>query len=49
VAEAARQQLEINEIAGPKVEEIVRGAYALPPEVIKIAGEAVKLTGAAGR
>jgi tripartite-type tricarboxylate transporter receptor subunit TctC len=47
VAEAARQQLEINEIAGPKVEEIVRGAYALPPEVIKIAGEAVKLTGAA--
>jgi tripartite-type tricarboxylate transporter receptor subunit TctC len=45
LAEANRQQLEINEVSGEKVEDIIRSAFALPPEVIKIAGEAVKLTG----
>jgi tripartite-type tricarboxylate transporter receptor subunit TctC len=46
IAEASRLQLEINEIPGEKVEQILHAAFALPPEVIKIAGEAVKLTGA---
>jgi tripartite-type tricarboxylate transporter receptor subunit TctC len=45
IAEANRQQLELNEISGAKVEDIIRSAFALPADVIKVAGEAVKLTG----
>jgi tripartite-type tricarboxylate transporter receptor subunit TctC len=48
VAEARRQHLEIEEVAGDRVAEIVAGAYALSPDIIKVAGEVMNPTGARG-
>ena len=44
-AEAKKQNIEINEISGERVAEVIRRAYAMPPEVIKAANEAMTLTG----
>jgi tripartite-type tricarboxylate transporter receptor subunit TctC len=46
VAEAKKQNIEIKEIPGERVAEVIRRAYAMPPEVIKAAKEAMSLTGA---
>jgi tripartite-type tricarboxylate transporter receptor subunit TctC len=48
VAEARRQHLEIEEVAGERVAEIVAGAYALPADIIKAASETMNATGARG-
>jgi tripartite-type tricarboxylate transporter receptor subunit TctC len=45
VAEANKQNIEIKEIPGERVAEVIRRAYAMPPDVIKAAKEAMSLTG----
>jgi tripartite-type tricarboxylate transporter receptor subunit TctC len=45
IAEAKKQSLEIKEIPGERVAEVIRRAYGMPPEVIKAAKEAMSLTG----
>jgi tripartite-type tricarboxylate transporter receptor subunit TctC len=47
VAEAERQHLEIQEVDGDKLARLLQSAYALPPEVVRAANEAMALTGAA--
>jgi tripartite-type tricarboxylate transporter receptor subunit TctC len=47
IAEAERQHLEIQEVSGDKVADLIRSAYAFPPDVVKAANEAMALTGAA--
>jgi tripartite-type tricarboxylate transporter receptor subunit TctC len=47
IAEAAKQRIEIEEVAGDKVARIVEDAFAMPPEVIKAAKESMSLTGGA--
>ncbi len=44
-ADAAKAHIEINEVGGEEVEKIVRDAYAMPPDVIHAANEAMNLTG----
>jgi tripartite-type tricarboxylate transporter receptor subunit TctC len=46
VAEAERQHIEIAEVDGDKIARLLQGAYALPPDVVKAANEAMALTGA---
>jgi tripartite-type tricarboxylate transporter receptor subunit TctC len=45
-AEAARMRLEINYVDGPSVAKTLKEAYAVPADVVKVAGEAMNLTGA---
>jgi tripartite-type tricarboxylate transporter receptor subunit TctC len=47
IAEAKRQNIEIKEITGEHVTEVLRRAYAMPADVIKAANEAMSLTGMA--
>jgi tripartite-type tricarboxylate transporter receptor subunit TctC len=47
IAEAKKQNLEIKEIPGEQVAEVIRRAYAMPPDVIKAANDAMTLTGTA--
>jgi tripartite-type tricarboxylate transporter receptor subunit TctC len=47
IAEAERQHLEIAEVSGEKVADLLKAAYALPPDVVKAANESMALTGAA--
>src|SRR5207237_8039018 len=48
IADAKRANIEIEEISGDKVAQIVAHAYGMPPDVIKAAKEAMSLTGASG-
>jgi len=48
IAEAERQHLEIQEVSGDKVAKLLAGAYAMSPDVVKAANEAMALTGAGG-
>ena len=41
IAEAKRQSIEIEEVSGEKVAEVVRDAYALPPDIVAAAKEAM--------
>jgi tripartite-type tricarboxylate transporter receptor subunit TctC len=45
VADAKRQRLEIDEVAGEKVAAIIAETFALPPDVVKAANDAMHLTG----
>ena len=45
IAEAKRQNIELKEISGERVAEVIRNAYAMPPEVIKAAKDAMNLSG----
>jgi tripartite-type tricarboxylate transporter receptor subunit TctC len=45
IADAKRQRLEIDEVAGEKVAAIIAATFALPPEVVKAANDAMHLTG----
>jgi tripartite-type tricarboxylate transporter receptor subunit TctC len=47
IAEAKKQHLEIEETTGKRVTEVIAHAYAMPPEVIKAAKEAMNLSGSA--
>jgi tripartite-type tricarboxylate transporter receptor subunit TctC len=48
IAEAERQHLEIQDVDGEQVALLLERAYAMPPEVVKAANEAMALTGAGG-
>src|SRR5690349_2754870 len=48
IADAKRQRLDIDEVAGEKVAEIVAQTFALPPDVVKAANDAMHLTGSQG-
>ncbi len=48
LAEAKRQHLDVDEVAGEKVAAIVARAFAMPDEIVKAANEAMALTGAQG-
>jgi tripartite-type tricarboxylate transporter receptor subunit TctC len=48
LADAKKQQLEIKEISGEKVADLLNAAYAMPPDVVKAANEAMNLAGGAG-
>ena len=48
LADAARMKLEIKEVDGAAIERIFAAAYAMPPEVIRTANEAMNLTGGTG-
>ncbi|MBO0712722.1 MAG: hypothetical protein J2P47_15735, partial [Acetobacteraceae bacterium] len=45
IAEAKRQHLEIDEVAGERVAAIVAATFALPPDIAKDASEAMSLAG----
>jgi tripartite-type tricarboxylate transporter receptor subunit TctC len=47
LADAKRQQIEVKEISGEKVAELLNAAYAMPPDVVKAANEAMNLSGGA--
>jgi tripartite-type tricarboxylate transporter receptor subunit TctC len=44
-AEAARMGLEVSEIPGEKVASILGEVYALPPDVVNVAREAMNASG----
>ena len=44
IEEARKLNLEIKELDGDQVAKIIERAYALPPEIIRAASEAVKVT-----
>jgi len=46
IAEAAKQNIEIAEMEGEKIAQILNRAFAMPPEVIRAANEAMNLAGA---
>ena len=45
IADAKRQRLDIDEVAGDKVAGIIAATFALPPDVVKAANDAMHLTG----
>jgi len=47
IAEAAKANIDLEEISGEKIQMILERAYTMPPEVIKEAKDAMSLTGAA--
>ncbi len=48
IADAAKMRIELKEVSGGKVAQILAGAYALPPDIVKGANEAMGGTGGAG-
>jgi tripartite-type tricarboxylate transporter receptor subunit TctC len=48
VADAKKQHLEIKEISGDRIAEILNTSFAVPPEVVKAANDAMNLAGGAG-
>jgi tripartite-type tricarboxylate transporter receptor subunit TctC len=46
IADAAKANIELEEVSGEKIQMILDRAYAMPPEVIKEAKDAMSLTGA---
>jgi tripartite-type tricarboxylate transporter receptor subunit TctC len=46
IAEAEKDHLEIREISGLRVAQVLNDAYAMPPEITKAATDAMRLTGA---
>jgi tripartite-type tricarboxylate transporter receptor subunit TctC len=48
LADAQRQRIEVKEVPGEKVEQVLARAYAMPPDVVKAANEAMGGTGGAG-
>ena len=48
LADAKRQRLEVKEISGDRVAQLLANAYAMPPDVVKAANEAMGGVGGAG-
>jgi tripartite-type tricarboxylate transporter receptor subunit TctC len=46
IAEAKKQHIEIEEVAGDRVAGMIADAYALPPDIVKAAVEVMNVTGA---
>jgi tripartite-type tricarboxylate transporter receptor subunit TctC len=45
IAETRKLNIDIDEVSGERIEAVIRRAYAMPPDVIKAAKEAMNLTG----
>jgi tripartite-type tricarboxylate transporter receptor subunit TctC len=45
VADAGRKNLEIEEVSGERLAQVVARAYSMPPEIVRIANESMNLTG----
>ena len=45
LADAKRARLEIEENTGERVAEIIAGAWALPPDIVRVAKEAMSVPG----
>jgi len=41
LADAKKQRLEVKEVSGEKVAQLLTAAYAMPPDVVKAANEAM--------
>jgi tripartite-type tricarboxylate transporter receptor subunit TctC len=48
IAEARRQHLQIAEVDGTRVAQVLSSAYALPPDIVKAATEAMNIAAARG-
>lgn len=48
LADAKKQRLEVKEVSGEKLAQLLANAYASPPDVVKAANEAMGGTGGAG-
>jgi tripartite-type tricarboxylate transporter receptor subunit TctC len=48
LADAKKQRIEVHEVPGEKVEQVLARAFAMPPEVVKAANEAMGGSGGAG-
>ncbi|MEA2939085.1 MAG: hypothetical protein QOC56_2589, partial [Alphaproteobacteria bacterium] len=48
IADAKKSNIDLEEVTGEKVAAIMQRAYAMPPDVIKAANEAMNLTGSGG-
>jgi tripartite-type tricarboxylate transporter receptor subunit TctC len=48
LADAKRQRLEVDEVTGERVEQILARAFTMPPEIVKAANEAMGGVGGAG-
>ena len=48
LADAKKQRLEVKEVSGDKVAQLLTTAYAMPPDVVKAANEAMGGSGGAG-
>jgi hypothetical protein len=46
LADAKRQRLEIEENSGDRIARIIAEAYALPPDIVKVARDAMSGAGA---
>ena len=48
LADAKRQRIEVDEVTGERVEQILARAFSMPPEIVKAANEAMGGVGGAG-
>ncbi len=48
IAEAKRENLEIQEVSGTLVAKILDDSFAMPPDVIKAVADAMSITGSGG-
>ena len=48
LADARKQRLEVKEVSGEKVVQLLAAAFAMPPDVVKAANEAMGGAGGAG-
>lgn len=45
IVDAGKQNLEIEEVSGERLAQVVARAYSMPPEIVRIANESMNLTG----
>jgi tripartite-type tricarboxylate transporter receptor subunit TctC len=43
--DAKRQRIEVSDVPGQRIEEIMASAFATPPEIVKLANESLNLAG----
>jgi tripartite-type tricarboxylate transporter receptor subunit TctC len=48
LADAKKQRIEIKEVSGERVAQILTAAFAVPPDIVKAANEAMNMAGGAG-
>jgi tripartite-type tricarboxylate transporter receptor subunit TctC len=48
LADAKEQRIEVDEVSGEKVEQVILHAYSMPPDVVKAANEAMGGVGGGG-
>jgi tripartite-type tricarboxylate transporter receptor subunit TctC len=45
IADASKQNIEIEEVSGERLAQVIARAYSMPPEIVRIANESMNLTG----